>query len=184
MAASTIRLLKSLAAGLLLLGCAGLQAQGLSYQLGRAPSADEIRAWDIAISPDGTELPPGSGSAQQGVRLFAMKCAMCHGPAGADGVAPPLVGRNTIPMTWPFATSIWDYINRAMPLYQEGTLKPDEVYALTAFLLFKNGIIGESDVVNRDNLAEVEMPNRNGYQPPPLAEWKPGMPRIFKIVDP
>lgn len=168
----------------LLLAVAGVQAQGLTYKLGRAPTADEVRAWDIAISPDGTELPEGSGSAQQGVQLFAMRCAMCHGPAGSDGPAPALVGKNTIPMTWPFATSIWDYINRAMPLYQEGTLKADEVYALTAFLLYKNNIIGETDVLNRETVPEVKMPNQAGYQPPPLAEWKPGMPRIFRIVEP
>lgn len=177
--------IRTLLAGLIiLLAGSGLHAQGLNYQLGRAPSADEIRAWDIAISPAGTELPEGSGSAQQGLQLFAMKCAMCHGPSGTDGVAPSLVGKNTIPMTWPFATSIWDYLNRAMPLYQEGSLKTDEVYALTAFLLYKNNIIREADVLNRDNLAGVVMPNRDGYAPPPIAQWSPGMTRIFRIVDP
>ena len=161
-----------------------VQAQGLTYNLGRVPTTEEIRAWDIAISPEGTELPEGRGTAQQGAQLFAMKCAMCHGPAGKEGVAPELVGKNTIPMTWPFATSLWDYINRAMPLYQEGSLKADEVYALTAFLLFKNDIVKEMDVLSRQNLAETKMPNRAGYQPPPLDQWKPGMPRIFKIVNP
>lgn len=173
-----VLILLSVAAGL------GAKAQGLTYNLGKSPTIEQIRHWDIAISPEGTELPEGSGTAQQGGQLFAMKCAMCHGPAGSDGIAPSLVGKNTIPMTWPFATSIWDYLNRAMPLYQEGTLKIDEVYALTAFLLYKNNIIGETDVLNRDNLPEVEMPNRDGYVPPPIAEWAPGMPRIFKIVDP
>lgn len=159
-------------------------AQGLTTQLGKAPTTDEIRAWDYAISPDGTELPEGRGTAKQGGQIFVTRCAMCHGPDGKDGMAPALVGKNTIPMTWPFATSVWDYINRAMPLYQEGSLKSDEVYALTAFLLFRNGIIGENDELDRNKVPQVNMPNKNGYQPPPLAEWKPGMPRIFKIVEP
>lgn len=184
MAAYTMRTVRtlSLLSGLVFAGAGAVQAQGLTYHLGRAPTEQEISAWDFAISPAGTELPEGSGSAQQGAQLFAMKCAMCHGPTGADGVAPALVGKNTVPMTWPHATSVWDYIYRAMPLYQEGSLKFDEAYALTAFLLNKNNIIKETDVLNRKNLADVKMPNRDGYVLPP--EWTPGKPRAFKIVNP
>lgn len=178
------KLFAALCALLLSATASAVSAQGLTYKLGRAPAPDEIRVWDIAISPDGTELPEGKGTAQQGIQLFAMKCAMCHGPAGTDGVAPALVGKNTVPMTWPFATSLWDYINRAMPLNQEGSLKADEVYALTAFLLYKNNIVGETDVLDRSKVPVVAMPNRDGYQAPPLAEWAPGMPRLIKVVNP
>ena len=89
----------------------------------------------------------------------------------------PCIGpKNVMALHSPYATTIWDYINRAMPFGQEGTLKPDEVYALTAFLLYKNGVIKEDDVLNKKSLPHVEMPNRNGYAIP---DWKPGMPRPF-----
>ena len=106
------------------------------------------------------------------------------GPTGTEGKAPRLVGRQTrtVGSYWPFATSIWDYINRAMPIYQEGSLSADEVYALTAFLLYKNAIIQESDAMDAESLPKIQMPNRYGYQPPPVSEWKPGMPRPFKIL--
>ena len=88
----------------------------------------------------------------------------------------------TVGSYWPFATTIWDYINRAMPVFQEGSLSPDEVYALTAFLLYKNGIVQESDVIDAESLPKIQMPNRDGYRPPPVSEWKPGMPRPFQII--
>jgi mono/diheme cytochrome c family protein len=159
------------------------QAQGMTYNLGRSATEDEIRLWDIAINPgDGQELPEGKGSVVDGEKLYATKCLACHGVDGGGAQAPRIVGRNTIGSNWPFATSVWSYINRAMPLYLEGSLSPDEVYALTAFLLYKNNIIPESSELNQDNLAEVEMPNRNGYVPPPIDQWEPGMPRLFKII--
>lgn len=167
-------------------------AQAPTYELGRTATEREIRAWDTAVAPDGKELPPGSGSAKEGARIFDIRgCAGCHGPTATEGPAPRLVGGvgsldtdtplRTIGSFWPFATSIWDFINRAMPLDQGGYLSPDEVYALTAFLLHKNGIIQESDVMDAKSLPKVRMPNRDGYRPPPIAEWKPGMPRPFTI---
>jgi S-disulfanyl-L-cysteine oxidoreductase SoxD len=160
------------------------QAQGITYNLGRAASAEEIRAWDIAINPEGQELPEGSGNAVTGAPVYLMKCMACHGPDGSGGLAPKLVGRNTVVSNYPFATSLWDYINRAMPLNQEGSLSFDEVYALTAFLLNKGSVIDADIVLSRDNLPEVKMPNRDGYVPPPIDFWEPGMPRIFRIIDP
>ena len=143
--------------------------------LGRPATAEEIRRWDIAVGPAGKELPPGSGTAQEGAKVFAQKCAVCHGPTAEGGVAKRLVGgkgtlntlrpEKTVGAFWPFATTVWDYINRAMPQNQEGTLSANEVYAVTAFLLFRNEIIQESDVMDAKSLPKVQMPNRNGFIP-------------------
>ena len=176
--------------------CQAAKAQSPTYGLGKSPSADEIRAWDIAISPEGKELPAGRGSAKEGAPLYAQKCAACHGATGSGGRAPQLIktdstaaagkeppclapcirGANVMAIHSPYATTIWDYINRGMPFGKEGSLKPDEVYALTAFLLYKNGIIPEDQVVDEKNLPQIKMPNRDGYV---LPDWKHGMPRPF-----
>ncbi len=162
-----------------------VQAQGVTYNLGRTALDSEIQQWDIAINPgDGKELPQGRGSVVDGEKLYATKCLACHGVDGVGASAPRLVGRNTMGSNWPFASSVWSYINRAMPLYLEGSLSSDEVYALTAFLLHKNGIIPESAELTQANLLDVEMPNKNGYVPPPIDQWEPGMQRLFKIIGP
>jgi len=156
-------------------------AQGTTYKAGRSPTKAEIRAWDILIGPEGKELPPGSGTAKQGAAIYAKKRAACHGPTG-DGsqLAPHLLGGKgtlntlqpvrTIGSYWPFATTIWDYINRAMPQGQGGSLSANEVYALTAFVLFRNSIVGESDVIDAKSLPKVQMPNRNGFIPQRLED--------------
>ncbi len=172
-------------------------AQSPTYGVGRAPTVAEERAWDIAISPTGRELPEGRGSAVEGARLYVQKgCAGCHGPQGSGSRAPILIKRadqstpmNSIPcltpcirdatvmaLNSPYATVIWDYINRGMPLGREGSLKPDEVFALTAFLLFKNGVIKETDALDRQSLPKVVMPNKDGAAAAP--EWKPRTPRL------
>jgi hypothetical protein len=177
--------------------CLAAWAQSPTYGLGKTPTAEEIRAWDIAISPDGKELPQGSGSAKEGAPLYAQKCAACHGATGSGGRAPQLIksesttpppgnqppclspcirGANVMAIHSPYATTIWDYINRGMPFGKEGSLQPNEVYALTAFLLYKNGVIPEDQVVDAQNLPQIKMPNRDGYV---LPEWKHGMPRPF-----
>jgi len=170
--------------------------QSPTYGLGRTPTAEEIRAWDISISPTGKELPPGQGTAKEGAVLYVRKgCAGCHGAVGAGTHAPVLIARpgyhrspsdfclspcvndsNAMAIHAPFATVMWDYIHRGMPLGNEGSLKPDEVYALTAYLLFRNGVIKEDEVMNERTLPQVKMPNRNGFALPP--EWKPGTPRL------
>jgi S-disulfanyl-L-cysteine oxidoreductase SoxD len=152
-------------------------AQAPSYNnVGRSPTKEEIQAWDISIGPEGRELPPGSGNAHQGAEIFAKKCAACHG-ATAEGspLAPRLLGGRgtintpqpvrTIGSYWPFATTVWDYINRAMPQGQGGSLSANEVYALTAFVLFRNDIVKEGDVMDPKSLPKVQMPNRNGFIP-------------------
>ena len=172
-------------------------AQSPTYRLGRTPTAEEIRAWDISISPTGKELPPGRGTAKEGALFYVRKgCAGCHGPTGAGGKAPTLIvtkGASTAPGTMPgmdmgimapglmavsspYSATIWDYINRGMPLGKEGTLSPDEVYALTAFLLYKNDVIKEDEVMDAQSLPKVKMPNRDGYTGHP--EWKHGTPRL------
>jgi cytochrome c len=162
-------------------------AQGPAYGIGRTPSAEEIRARDISIGPTGEELPVGKGSAKEGAIAFRTMCAECHGDAGIGGDAPILKSRNpTNPNVWargrilplraPFATTVWDFINRAMPLEGEGTLTPDQVYALTAYLLFINGVIPEDQVLDQQNLANVKMPLGDNYAP--LPDWKPRTPRL------
>ena len=170
-------------------------AQSPTYGLGRTPTAAEIRAWDIAISPTGKELPPGRGTAKEGAQLYVQKgCAGCHGRTGSGGQAPTLISSkgasrtsapclapcvndaNAMALHSPFATTIWDYINRGMPLGKEGTLSADEAYALTAFLLYKNDVIQEDEVLDAQSLPKVKMPNRDGFALPP--EWKHGTPRL------
>jgi S-disulfanyl-L-cysteine oxidoreductase SoxD len=173
-------------------------AQSPTYHLGRTPTADEIRSWDIAISPTGKELPLGKGTAKEGALLYARKgCAGCHGPTGAGGKAPTLIvvkGAPTMPgimpgmdmgiqppglmaVSAPYATTMWDYISRGMPLGREGSLKPDEVYSLTAFLLYKNEVIkSEDEVLDAQSLPKVNMPGHAGLAPAP--EWKHATPRL------
>jgi len=183
--------------------CGVAWAQSPTYGVGRTPTADEIRAWDISISPTGKDLPPGHGTAKEGALLFRAKgCAGCHGATGIGARAPALVkspppapgqpppapmagmeGMHMVPDTGimalrsPYAVTIWDYIHRGMPLGREGTLTPDEAYSLTAFLLYKNDVIkSEDEVMDEQSLPKVKMPNRNGFADLPV--WKHGTPRL------
>ena len=162
-------------------------AQAPTYGVGRTPSAEEIRAWDISIGPTGEELPPGRGSAKEGAPIYRAKCAACHGASGIEGRAPIMKSKagpdvelwargRILPLRSPFATTVWDYINRAMPLNREGTLTADEVYALTAYLLFINDVIREDEVLDEKSLPKVKMPIGNNYAS--LPEWKPRTPRL------
>lgn len=184
----------ALLASMILCVCGAARAQSPTYGVGRTPTAAEIRAEDITISPDGSNLPPGKGTAKEGAMIFAQKCVACHGETGSGALAPmlikpatpvksatpclaPCIGPgNVMALHAPYATVMWDFINRAMPFTQEGSLKPDEVYALTAFLLYKNGVIPEDEVLNQTALPQVKMPNREGAAIP---DWKPGMSRPF-----
>jgi S-disulfanyl-L-cysteine oxidoreductase SoxD len=171
-------------------------AQSPTYGVGRKPTTDEMRAWDISISPDGKELPPGRGTAKDGEPLYVQKgCAGCHGRTGSGSQAPTLIksdgtvkssmpclapcinDNNVMALHSPYATVMWDYINRGMPLGKEGSLQPDEVYSLTAYLLFKNGVIHEDDVMDAQSLPKVVMPNRLGFSLP-RDEWKHNAPRL------
>jgi cytochrome c len=136
-----------------------------SPHLGKAISEADVAAWDISILPDGTGLPPGSGTPQQGSTIFAAKCAVCHGENGKGGSAAAVVGGQpltsgietpkTIANFWPYATTLFDFTRRAMPWPRPRTLTNDEVYALTAFILAQNKIIGANDVMNAQTLPKV-----------------------------
>ena len=188
MGAFTMRFLSVLPLVMLLGGSA--LAQSPTYGVGRTPTAEEIRAWDISISPTGEELPPGRGTVEEGALVYRRKgCAGCHGRTGTGGRADRLVKRDAgpdadpwnlgriLPIRAPYATVVWDYINRGMPLNREGTLTADEVYALTAYLLYLNDVISEDKVLDAQSLPQVEMPNRNAFAP--LPDWKPGRPRLL-----
>jgi cytochrome c len=165
-----------------------LLADLLVRVVGRAPSADEIRALDISIGPTGEELPPGRGTAKEGAKLFVEKgCVGCHGEAGIGGLAPALQSKKgqdvpiwererILPLRAPFATIVWDFIHRGMPLGNEGSLKADEVYALTAYLLVLNKVIPEDQVLDKESLPKVKMPIGDDYAR--LPDWKSGTRRL------
>jgi cytochrome c len=158
-------------------------AQSPRFGVGRPPTPDEIRNLGSAIAPDGTGLPEGSGSVAEGRAVFAAQCARCHGPTGEGDVGARLVGGQgtlntprplkTVGSFWPYATTLWDYINRAMPFDKPGLLKPAEVYAASAFILNLNGIIDESDVMTAATLPKVRMPNRDGFVADPRPDVGP-----------
>jgi len=181
-----------LAAALLLLGSPALAQP---YGVGRTPTPDELRAMDISIGPAGDELPVGHGSAKEGAIIFQAKgCAGCHGKAGAGAMAPELQsnkgqdlpvwergrgksGWMILPLTAPYATIVWDYIHRGMPLGKEGSLTADEVYSLTAYLLFLNKVIPEDQVLDKESLPKVKMPMASDDYGR-LPDWKHGAPRL------
>jgi S-disulfanyl-L-cysteine oxidoreductase SoxD len=156
------------------LAFATLSAAAETPGLGKPVSEADVAAWDISIMPDGTGLPPGSGTPAQGARVYAEKCAACHGENGKNGAGPgagPMVGDaidrieavKTIGNFYGHSTTVFDFIRRAMPFNQPRTLSNDEVYAVTAYLLALNKIIGENDVMTAETLPKVKMPNRDNF---------------------
>ena len=143
--------------------------------VGRTPTPEEIRAWDISIAPDGTGLPEGSGTAAAGREIYSNRCARCHGEKGEGRDSVALAGGQgtlktpkplrTVGSYWPYATTIYDYVNRSMPFDKPGTLSKEQVYALTAYVLYLNGLVGENTVIDAKSLPKVQMPNRNGFVP-------------------
>jgi mono/diheme cytochrome c family protein len=140
--------------------------------LGKPISPADIAGWDINILPDGSGLPPGSGTPAEGARVYTAKCLGCHGQDGKGGPSAKLVGgepiktmdaEKTIANFWPYATTLYDYIRRAMPWQKPRSLTNEEVYALTAYILSLNKLIGESDTMNAQTLPKVRMPNRDGF---------------------
>jgi cytochrome c len=163
--------LVAMAAALLVLS-SGAVADGPG--LGRVAAPDEIASWDISIGPDGAGLPPGRATPKEGEAVYAEKCAACHGDKGAGKPNDQLVGGRgslsgdqapvkTIGSFWPYATTLFDYIRRAMPLNAPKSLSDDEVYAVSAYILQLNGIIGEADAMDAQTLPQVQMPNRDGF---------------------
>lgn len=145
--------------------------------LGHPPSSQELREWKSTVLPDGTGLPPGSGTPAEGKSIYLDKCSACHGEQGQGNgsLAPQLVGGvgtlksgnpiRTVGSYWPYATTVWDFIYRAMPYSRPGTLTAHETYAVTAYLLSLNRIISPNAVLNQKTLPAVRMPNRDGFVP-------------------
>ena len=151
-----------------------------SFAIGHDATPSEIAALDIDFGPDGSGAPPGSGTVAEGKEVYDAKCAGCHGPTGQEGPNDRLVGREprdgfpfgesrgirkTIGNYWPYATTIFDYVNRAMPMTSPGALTSDEVYAVAAYILFLNEIIPEDAIMNGETLPAVVMPARNRFVP-------------------
>jgi cytochrome c len=161
-----------LAASLLLASTAGV-SRAETPHLGKPIDEAAIANWDISILPDGTGLPKGSGTPAQGAPIFAEKCAACHGDNGKGGAAAALVddrqingisaSQKTIKNFWPYATTIFDFVRRAMPFQMPHSLTDDEVYALTAYILAENKLIGANDAMNAETLPKVKMPNRDNF---------------------
>jgi cytochrome c len=157
-----------------LLAIAGAARAQEKPRFGVLAAPEEIAPWDITVEPDGGGLPPGSGTARQGAAVYAAKCQSCHGENGTGGPATRLAGVKgtigaktarikTIGTFWPYATTIFDYVYTAMPFQRTKSLTHDETYAVTAYLLYLNGIIGENDVIDADTLPKVKMPNRDYF---------------------
>ena len=164
------------------LAAAAALALGLSVanaadapRFGQPIAPADLAPWDVSIAPDGVGLPPGSGTPAQGATVYTERgCALCHGEKGAGGPSGPLVGggpldradRDPVKLIgnyWPYATTIFDFTRRAMPWASPKTLTDNDVYALTAYILSLNKIIGENDVMNAETLPKVKMPNRDGF---------------------
>ena len=166
---------------LLLTGCAGLLA-GIALAadsertgLGHEATAAELQAAGFTVFPDGKGLPEGQGTAREGRAVYQQFCAACHGRNAGGEDAAALVGgrgsltserpRRTVESYWPYATTVWDYIRRSMPYEAPGSLTDDEIYAVVAHLLHLGGIVGEDEVLDRESLPRIEMPNRDGFIP-------------------
>ena len=164
-----------LGCGVIVLAVVGsaANAQSPQYGVGRPPTAEEIKTWDISVFPDGTGLPEGSGTAAQGKDIYERRCAECHGNNGEGGEQGALVGGvgsldsakpvKTVVSYWPYATTLWDYTNRSMPFDTPGVLTNDQMYAVVAYVLFLGEVVGENDVMDAKTLPRVKMPNRDGF---------------------
>lgn len=164
-------------AGFALLLAFPVAAQQPRYGLGAALADAEIKGWNIDVRPDGAGLPPGRGSVKQGEQLYVERCAACHGEKGNDG--PPgfdrLVGGKgtlasarpvrTVGSYWPYATTLYDYVYRAMPFATPQSLTPDETYGIVAYVLFLNQIVPQNTVLDAKSLPRVKMPNASGFVP-------------------
>jgi cytochrome c len=183
------RPLEALLAAATAFGLAGAPAAWADqdYGLGRAPTHQEIAGWDIDVRPDGQGLPPGGATAADGEEIYLERCAACHGEFGEGaGRYPVLIGGEgsltsadpvkTLGSYWPYATTLFDYVNRAMPFGDAQSLAPDEVYALTAYLLYLNDLVEEDRELNQQNLAAIEMPNRDGFIEDPRPDTPLGEP--------
>jgi mono/diheme cytochrome c family protein len=167
----------------LLLAAVGSALAADGPQFGKPVTQQDIAAWDISIGPDGAGLPPGKGTVADGEKVYAAKCLACHGEKGAGRPNDRLVGGTgtlapdkgppvkTVGSYWPYATTLFDYVRRAMPWDRPKSLSDEEVYAVAAYILNLNGVIGQDDVIDAQSLPKVKMPNREGFSPFP--RWPP-----------
>ena len=173
---------RKLVLGAAMLVVATVAASAQTPQFGQPISPADLAPWDIEILPSGAGLPPGSGTVAQGEAVYVAKCQACHGEKGAGQPNDRLVGGQgtiragtapvkTVGSYWPYATTLFDYIRRAMPWTNPKSLTNDEVYAVAAYILNLNGIIGANDTMNAQTLAKVSMPNKDGFIPFP--RWPP-----------
>ena len=169
------RLVEALLLAVACLSVAAAQAQLPTFDVGRQPTPEEVKAWDLTIPADGEGLPPGSGTVTLGKSIYEERCASCHGPKGEDPKYNVLVGGHgtlatdkpltTVGSFWAHAPTLWSYINRSQPIDEPGSLTADQVYAVTAYLLHLNGIIAAHDILDAKTLPQVKMPNRDGFVP-------------------
>jgi mono/diheme cytochrome c family protein len=170
----------AIVASFALAACASQPAvKGKAPAFGAPASPEEIARYDISIPPSGAGLPKGSGTAREGAKVYEEKCQACHGAKGAGKPADALAGGEgtlasgtplrTVGSYWPYATTLFDYVRRAMPLTAPLSLSDDEVYAVSAYVLYLNGIVGEDAAMNAQTLPQVKMPNRDGF----VSEWPP-----------
>jgi cytochrome c len=152
---------------------AAVPAVAEEYGIGRVVSPQEIAGWDIDAEPNGDGLPPGSGSVKDGEQIYLKSCAICHGQRGKGAPMDALVGGRgtlttprpikTVGSYWPYASTLFDYIRRAMPFDHPQSLTPDQVYAVSGYILYLNSIVPMDAVMNAKTLQAVQMPNRNGF---------------------
>ena len=154
-----------------------LLSAAMAYDFGRPATPEEIKLWDIDVRPDGTGLPPGSGTVVHGKAVYEQNCQACHGPNGIGGFGDRLSGGQgslasdtpikTVGSFWPYATTLFDYIHRAMPYPAPGSLSVDDTYAVAAYILNLNGIVPDDGKLDRQALLQIKMPNRDGFIPEP-----------------
>lgn len=167
---------RNLAAGLIALAAGAASAETASEPLGlgRAALPEEVAAWNLDVSPDGTGLPDGSGDVMAGEELYLENCASCHGDfaegldnwpslAGGEGTLDHDDPEKTIGSYWPHLSTVFDYVNRSMPFGNAQIFTPDDTYAITAYLLYSNGLVEDDFVLSKDNFLEVKMPNAEGF---------------------
>jgi S-disulfanyl-L-cysteine oxidoreductase SoxD len=167
------KMISLVALAIAVMAASGAVSAAERYGFGRPATPQEIKGWDIDVSPSGAGLPPGRGDVRQGEAIFADKCASCHGAKGEGKPMDRLVGGlgtlrdkkpvKTVGSYWPYATTLFDYVRRAMPLNAPQSLTADQVYAVSAYLLFLNGIVPQDAALDADNLAKIKMPNRDGF---------------------
>jgi cytochrome c len=167
-------------AALALAACASPPAEkGKAPAFGAPASPEDVARYDISIPPSGAGLPQGSGTAREGAKVYEQRCQVCHGARGAGKPADALAGGQgtlasktplrTVGSYWPYATTLFDYVRRAMPITAPLSLSDDEAYAVSAYLLYINGIVGEDAAMNAQSLPQVRMPNHDGF----VSDWLP-----------